>query len=400
MKFINRLKNIGPGALVAAAFIGPGTITVCSSSGASYGYTLLWVILFSTIATIMFQEMAARLGIVTGKGLGENIRERIDHPILKIVIMLIVVLAIFVGNIAYETGNLTGGAMGLSTLLPHVPLRTIALVMGLVAIVLLYSGSYKYIEKFMTALVFIMAFAFIVTMILSKPDLIAVMKGFIPSFYQVDWMSVVGLIGTTVVPYNLFLHSSSAAQRWKNKEDIKDARIDTVLSIGLGGIVSMCIVIVAATNCGGLQIKSGGDLAMALQPVLGNGATVLVSIGLFAAGLTSTITAPLATAYATSGILGISQDMKTKKFQIIWLIVIVSGMIFLAFNHSSPTQLILIAQGANAIILPIMAIFLMICMNDEKLEEYKNGKLNNIMGFIVLGVTILICIRNIMSMMG
>ena len=75
------------------------------------------------------------------------------------------------------------------------------------------------------------------------------MKGFIPSFYQVDWMSVVGLIGTTVVPYNLFLHSSSAAQRWKNKEDIKDARIDTVLSIGLGGIVSMCIVIVAATNC-------------------------------------------------------------------------------------------------------------------------------------------------------
>ena len=139
---------------------------------------------------------------------------------------------------------------------------------------------------------------------------------------------------------------------------------------------------------------------MALQPVLGNGATVLVSIGLFAAGLTSTITAPLATAYATSGILGISQDMKTKKFQIIWLIVIVSGMIFLAFNHSSPTQLILIAQGANAIILPIMAIFLMICMNDEKLEEYKNGKLNNIMGFIVLGVTILICIRNIMSMMG
>ena len=110
----------------------------------------------------------------------------------------------------------------------------------------------------------------------------------------------------------------------------------------------MCIVIVAATNCSGLQIKSGGDLAMALQPILGNGATVLVSIGLFAAGLTSTITAPLATAYATSGILGIPQDMKTKKFQVIWLIVIASGMIFVAFNHSSPTQLILIAQGANA----------------------------------------------------
>lgn len=397
MKFINRLKNIGPGALVAAAFIGPGTITVCSSSGANYGYTLLWVVLFSTIATIMFQEMAARLGIVTGQGLGENIRESVTHKGVRLVITMIVVVAIFVGNIAYETGNLTGGAMGLTSIIPSISIRTIALIMGVVAIILLYSGSYKYIEKFLTGLVFIMAFAFILTTILSKPDIMEILKGFIPSFQNVDWVSVVGLIGTTVVPYNLFLHSSSAAQRWKSKDDIHDARIDTVLSIGLGGIVSMCIVTVAATNCAGLQIQSGGDLAKALQPVLGDFATVLVSIGLFAAGLTSTITAPLAAAYATSGILGIKQDMKSKRFQLVWFIVIAFGMVLTALNHSTPTQLILIAQGANAIILPIMAIFLMICMNSKKLGQYRNGKFSNIMGIVVLLVTIAICIKNIMG---
>ncbi|MGN0293779.1 MAG: divalent metal cation transporter, partial [Lachnospiraceae bacterium] len=117
-KFVERLKNIGPGALVAAAFIGPGTVTTCTKSGANSGYTLLWAMLFSTIATIVFQEMAARLGIVTQKGLGENIRERIVNPVLKGIAILIVIVAIFVGNSAYETGNITGGILGLQVIFP------------------------------------------------------------------------------------------------------------------------------------------------------------------------------------------------------------------------------------------------------------------------------------------
>lgn len=99
-KFIERMKNIGPGALVAAAFIGPGTVTTCSKSGASSGYTLLWAMLFSTIATMIFQEMAARLGIATQKGLGENIREKVTNSLLRIIAVIIVITAIFIGNTA------------------------------------------------------------------------------------------------------------------------------------------------------------------------------------------------------------------------------------------------------------------------------------------------------------
>ena len=96
-----KIKNIGPGALVAAGFIGPGTVTTCTVSGANYGYTMLWCLLFATVATIIFQEMASRVGIVSGKGLGENIRTRISNPALKWLAVAIVIVAIFVGNIAY-----------------------------------------------------------------------------------------------------------------------------------------------------------------------------------------------------------------------------------------------------------------------------------------------------------
>ena len=108
-----KLKNIGPGALVAAGFVGPGTVTTCTVSGASYGYTMLWALLFATVATIIFQEMAARVGIVTQEGLGENIRDRISHPVLKWIAIVIVIIAIFIGNTAYETGNITGGILGI-----------------------------------------------------------------------------------------------------------------------------------------------------------------------------------------------------------------------------------------------------------------------------------------------
>lgn len=397
--WLYRLKNIGPGAIVVAAFIGPGTITVCSTSGASYGYTLLWVLLFATVATIVFQEMAARLGIITHKGLGENIREKISNKAMRMIVSLIVVVAIFIGNIAYETGNMTGGAMGIAVMLPDIPLNIIAIIMGIIAMILLFSGSYQYIEKFLTALVFVMAFTFIITTFLSQPDWGKVLSGFIPSFQDVNWLNAVGLVGTTVVPYNLFLHSSSAAQRWQNEQDLSDARIDTILSIGLGGIVSMCIVIVSATNCAGVTIQNASDLSLALQPVLGQAASYLVSIGLFAAGLTSTITAPLAAAYATCGVLGIKQDMKSTKFRLIWLIVILAGMIFILVNQSTPTELILIAQVANAVILPIMVIFLMYCMNSQQLGQYRNHFLSNIAGSLVLLITIALCIQNMMKLL-
>lgn len=398
-KFIEKLKNIGPGALVAAAFIGPGTVTTCTKSGASAGYTLLWAMLFSTIATIVFQEMSARLGIVTRKGLGENIRERITNPILRTIAVVIVIVAIFVGNCAYETGNLTGGILGIQAVMPSLKTEVIVVILAILAIGLLWSGNYKRIENILTGLVILMSVVFLATAIASSPDWGAVIKGlFTPSMGENNLMTVVGLIGTTVVPYNLFLHASSSAERWQSgsKEDVSNARFDSILSIGLGGLVSMAIIIAASANLygTGAAINSGADMALAVEPILGSWAKWFIAIGLLAAGFTSTITAPLAAAFATTGALGMKKDMKSMKFRAVWLVVVLIGAALAVVLGSSPTELILVAQAANAIILPLIAFFVIYCVNSKSMGEFKNGIISNILGVVIIIVCFFICYRN------
>lgn len=396
-KFLERLKHIGPGALVAAAFIGPGTVTTCTASGASSGYTLLWAMLFSTIATIIFQEMAARLGIVTQKGLGENIREKIVNPVLKLITIFIVIVAIFIGNTAYETGNITGGIMGLKVIFPNIAITPVVIIIAALAFILLWSGNYKKIEKVLTGIVILMAVVFIVIAVASSPDWGAILKGmFTPSLGENNLMTIVGLIGTTVVPYNLFLHASSSAERWENKEDLKNARLDTILSIGLGGIVSMAIIVVASANLygTGIEVVNGGSLAAAVEPILGSWAKWFIAIGLLAAGFTSTITAPLAAAFATTGVLGMKKDLSDIKFKMVWIIVIVVGAVLAISFGSSPTELILVAQAANAIILPLIAFFILYCINSKEMGKYKNGVISNILGIIIIIICCFICYRN------
>ena len=155
--FWQRLKEVGPGAIVAAAFIGPGTVTSCFTSGASYGTTLLWAILFSTLSVIIMQSMASRLGIVTQKGLGEALRAKFTGAGSRIFLAILVIAAVFVGNVAYETGNISGSILGIQAISPVLDTNTwkyiLAGIIGVVAFILLFSGSYKYIEKFLTMLV-------------------------------------------------------------------------------------------------------------------------------------------------------------------------------------------------------------------------------------------------------
>ncbi len=170
-KFVEKVKSIGPGAVVAAAFIGPGTVTTCTVSGASYGYTLLWAMLFSTIATIILQEMAARLGIVKQTGLGEALRTKFTGNGTRIFLAILVISAVFVGNIAYETGNLSGAIMGLQAIWGGMPKVAWALLLGVLAFILLFSGSYKRVEKVLVGMVVVMSILFLATAIAVRPNM-------------------------------------------------------------------------------------------------------------------------------------------------------------------------------------------------------------------------------------
>ena len=405
--FVQKLKNVGPGALVAAGFVGPGTVTTCTVSGASYGYTMLWALLFATVATIIFQEMAARIGIVTQEGLGENIRDRISHPVLKWIAIVIVIIAIFIGNTAYETGNITGGILGIQAV-ADVPMIPIVIVLGILAFVAMWAGSYKLVEKILTGIVIFMGLVFLITAFASPVDWGAVVAGlFTPTLPEGQAgakgiLTAVGLIGTTIVPYNLFLHASGAAERFKDPEQVSDARFDCVLSIGLGGIISMAILLCAAANmhAAGITVTNGKDMAIALQPLLGNWATVLIGIGLLAAGFSSAITAPLSAAYAVNGVLGWGKTLKDLQFKVVWMIVLVAGCLMAVVLGKSPTELILVAQAANAILLPIMAFFVMYVANGKSLGKWRNHAFANICGVIFIGITLFMCWRNMSSFLA
>jgi len=397
-------QNIGPGTLIAAAFIGPGTVTLCTLAGVNFGFNLLWAMLLSIIATIVLQEMAARLGIISQKGLSEVIREEIKIPFLKQCVTVLILSAIVVGNASYEAGNISGGVLGLETIFGELgmdvgsySINLMSLVIGIIAFVLLYIGNYKFLEKALISLVLLMSFSFVVTAIVTKPDIFSILKGlFIPKFPEKSLLTVIGLIGTTVVPYNLFLHASLVKERWKTKEDLVFARKDTIISIILGGLVSMAIIISAAA-IPFKDITNAADLAKGLVPLYGEFAKYFLALGLFAAGITSAITAPLAAAYVAKGCLGWQGNLKSKSFRIVWMVVLFLGVFFSSIGIK-PIEIIKFAQVANGMLLPLIAGILLWIMNKKNvLGSLVNTKTQNILGLLILAITIFLGTKGILK---
>jgi len=400
-------QNIGPGTLVAAAFIGPGTVTLCTLAGVNFGFNLLWAMLLSIIATIILQEMAARLGIISQKGLSEVIREELKNPILNQFITILILSAIVVGNASYEAGNISGGILGLETIFGEfkynfgdLSINFMSIIIGVIAFVLLYIGNYKFLEKALVTLVLLMSFSFVITAVVTRPNILQILKGmFVPRFPDKSLLTIIGLIGTTVVPYNLFLHASLVKERWHKKEDLIFAKKDTFISILLGGLVSMSII-VSAASISSTNILNAADLAKGLAPLYGDFAKYFLALGLFAAGITSAITAPLAAAYVAKGCLGFKGGLQSKSFRFVWIIILFLGVLFSSIGIK-PIEIIKFAQVANGILLPVIAGILLWIMNKKNiLENYVNSKFQNILGFIILAITIFLGAKGILKVIN
>jgi Mn2+/Fe2+ NRAMP family transporter len=421
--------RIGPGALVTAAFIGPGTITTCTLAGAKFGYALLWGMVFSVIATIILQEMAARLGIISKNGLGEALREHFSKPAARIITAILVISAITLGNAAFQTGNLLGASMGLEALFSTetqagagtlsnvgaaagpgtiftsqtLTIRFWVAVTAATAFLLLLAGSYKLIERVLIALVILMSLTFLTTAIIVSPELPSLLRGmFVPTIPAGAVLTLVGLIGTTVVPYNLFLHASAVQERWHSPSDLPAARWDISVSMILGGVISMAVIVTASAAFAGTgtDITSGTDMARQLEPLAGRWAKYIISIGLFAAGISSSITAPMAAAYATAGIMGWKRDLRSARFRMIWMFILLAGVLF-AMLGFKPVEAILFAQVANGILLPVIAVYLLVVMNSRKIMgDNVNGLLPNILGAIVVLIATGLGIRSILHVIG
>lgn len=387
-------KYFGPSTLVAAAFIGPGTVTTCTMAGVNSGYTLLWAMIFSIIATIVLQEMAARLGWITRQGLGEAIAKQFPSGVEKGLSIVLVLGAIVIGNAAYEAGNLSGGILGMELLIGEHQVWPI--ILGTIAFGLLFFGHYGLIEKILIWLVITMSISFLATVIIVKPDFGAIIKGMIPGFGEVDFLLVLGLIGTTVVPYNLFLHSSIISKKWNKDAQLSDIRTENTISIILGGLVSMMIIVTAAATRGELDtIETAKDLAVQLEPIFGSMAKYLMGIGLMAAGLSSALTAPLAAAYTARGLLGWTDNERSWKFRLIWIIILVIG-VAVTMIGTKPILIIKFAQITNAILLPLIAAFLIyLCNIPEIVGSYRNKSIHNWLSISIVVITVCLSLRSL-----
>ena len=395
---------IGPGALVAAAFIGPGTVTACTLAGANFGFALIWALVFATLATIILQDMAARLGVMGRVGLGEALLSGTGNVVLKWGAAGLVLAALALGNAAYEAGNLSGGALGLEAIIGEgiETRRIIVLVLASIAGAVLVLGRYQLIQRLLVALVIVMSLAFAGSAILVRPDIGAMLGGLIPRVPEGGLLTSIALIGTTIVPYNLFLHAASAREHWPDAtpQALAEAQADTRVSVGLGGLISILILTTAASSlfASGQPVASAADMAAAIAPTYGEAARYLVGIGLFAAGLTSSITAPLATAYALSEIVG--KPRGGPLFKTVALAILIIGTLVALIGYK-PISIILVAQVANGILLPVVAIFLLVAMNRRSLLGDKvNGPFANLLGGGVILITFGLGLRLILRAIG
>ncbi|MDC0955548.1 Nramp family divalent metal transporter [bacterium] len=401
------IKNIGPGTVIAAAFIGPGTITMCSIAGAKYGLDLMWALLFSLLVTTILQLTAAKIGLITQKGLSANLLESFDSQTFKYLAIALVLSAILVGNTAYQAGNISGGVLGVSSIFGQLSysftgfnINFYSIIVGLLAFVILFTGNRRFIERVLIGLVLIMSLSFLTSAIIVQPDFILIIKGlFIPNFPKGSLLVIIGLIGTTVVPYNIFLHASLVSDRWDSISDLKFVKIDTFLAVVLGGIISLSVIITASA-IGDVNIQSASDLALGIEPLFGGFSKLIISLGLFAAGLTSSVTAPLAAAYVTCGCMGWEANIRSKKFRVIWLVVLFLGVIFSSLDFSS-IDIIKFAQVANGILLPVIAVFLLIVANNARLlNNQVNGYFLNLITIIIILFTMFIGIKSVLSVIG
>ncbi|MEL6105496.1 MAG: Nramp family divalent metal transporter [Planctomycetota bacterium] len=362
--------QIGPGLLVTAAFIGPGTVVTASQAGAQFGCGLLWTIVFAVFGTIVLQSLAARVGIAAGTGLSESIRQTfLDSRWLRPSIALIIA-AIGVGNTAYQTGNLTGAVAGITSILGGDP-RWWIVALVVATSVMIGWGRYRVLHHALVAMVCGLSLSFLVAASRSLPAASEIINGLVPRVAGDSLSSVVALIGTTIVPYNLFLHASAAAKNYRHadqKRALRHVDWDTTLAVGLGGIVTAAILLTAATafHARGQAWTSVEQISQQLGPALGSFGGHAFALGLFAAGLTSSITAPLATAYAVCGALGWRAEPKSRRFR--WIavgVILLGGVTAIGFGKS-PLRTIQFAQIANGLLLPFIACFLLFLANRRR----------------------------------
>ena len=395
-RFYAYLAVLGPGIIAASSGNEVSGIATYSAAGADYGYTLLWTFIPMTVFFIVAQEMCVRMGVVTGQGLADLIREQFGVRWTALVMLALVVanggiiIAEFVG---------IGQASELLGVTRYVSVPITALVVWWLVV----RGTPKSVERIflLMSLVFL---AYIFAAFLAKPDWPTVGRSFITPTFHLDsgyLFTVVALIGTTITPFMQIYVQSSVVEKGMDKEDLKIARTDAILGVVFANIIAAFIVIstAATLHAKGIKLNNAADAAMALAPVVGVYAEYLFAIGLFGAAMLAMGVLPLATAYSLSEALGFEKGLsrsfrEAPIFLGIFTALLIFGVAFALIPGIPQFKLLLMTQCINGLLLPIVLIAVVTLANNrEIMGEYRNRFVHNL---FAIGTTVIVSILSLL----
>jgi Mn2+/Fe2+ NRAMP family transporter len=384
----SKFSSIVLWSVISAAFIGPGTITTAVSAGSTFQLDLLWVVLYATLTCILVQEAAARITITSGLNLGQTFRIKFGDRIGRWFQFIIGGIVIG-GCAAFEAGNIAGAVSGLK-MITDINSTPLIVIISAMAAFLLWLGRPYWISGVMMIFVGLMGIAFVLLAFSTQYSLPNIVGSAItPTLPDDSLLLVLGLFGTTIVPYNIFLGSGIS-----HGQSIPLMRIGLTVSVILGGAITAFILIAGTVVPG---FASFDELMTSVQSRIGTTGVFALAFGLFAAGFSSAVTAP----YASSVIASVLFGWSRWKVASVWLFVIITGAIF-SMADVETVQLIIAAQALNGVILPVLILLLILVMNDKRIIPEKNRPgiiYNSMMIITFLMVSVFSCYKIYLSLM-
>lgn len=394
-------KFIGPGLLVTVGFIDPGNWASNLAAGADYGYALLWMVTLSTVMLIILQHNVAHLGIATGLCLSEAAAIYVKPRFSRIILS-----SAMLASISTSLAEILGGAIALKMLM-DIPIRAGAVLVTIFVMIMLYTNSYRMMEKWIIAFVSVIGLSFLYELSLVNIDWNSAIVGWVtPSFPKGSMIVIMSVLGAVVMPHNLFLHSEIIQSRQWNLKDDKIIKkqmnyefLDTLFSMLIGWAINSAMILLAAATFFATK-KQVTELEQANQllgPLLGSHAAIVFAVALLFAGIASTVTSGMAAGSIFSGMFKEPYDIKDNhsRLGVAISLVIALGIIFLISN---PFNGLIVSQMCLSIQLPI-TIFLQVYLtsSEKVMGKFKNSKFSKILLYLIGGIVTLLNIALFIS---
>jgi len=398
-----RLRAIGRRLLMFLAILGPGLITASadndapgiatySMAGSTYGYTFLWILLWVTVGEVVVQEMAARMGVATGKGLTDLIRERFG-----VKLTFLVMLGLILANLGTTAAQFAGVASSaeLFGVTRYVAVPAAAAIVWL----LVLRGSYHSVERVLVGLS-LYALGYVAAMFLAKPDWGEVLRHTMVPTMRLDThylLAVLATVGTTITPWAAVYMQASISDKEVRPEDYAYTRLDVVFGAAVGNVVSGCIIITTAATlfAQGIVVETADEAAMALAPLAGPWAEVLFGVGLLGASLLAASVLPLATTYAVCEAFGWERGLDRRPedapmFYGLYTALIVLSSLIVLIPGLELFPLMWLSQVANAVLLPLILVIMLLLANDVRtMRTWRNRRVSNVLATVLTVLVVL-----------